>query len=63
MAAKGTIPVMSGDKVKLQWDQWGSSHSGPVMNYLADCGGSCEGFKGDTGTLLFLNTHAQEPPG
>lgn len=35
---------------KLKWDQWGSSHSGPVMNYLADCGGSCSTFKGDTGT-------------
>jgi hypothetical protein len=35
---------------KLKWDQWGSSHSGPVMNYLADCGGNCSTFKGDTGT-------------
>ncbi|KAH8722630.1 glycoside hydrolase [Phaeosphaeriaceae sp. PMI808] len=48
--AKGIIPVKPGDQVKLKWDQWGSSHSGPVMNYLADCGGSCANFKGDTGT-------------
>ncbi|KAF1918266.1 glycoside hydrolase [Ampelomyces quisqualis] len=48
--AKLIIPVVPGDKVKVKWDQWGSSHSGPVMNYLADCGGNCSTFKGDTGT-------------
>lgn len=32
--SKGTIPVNAGDKVKLIWDQWGSSHSGPVMSKL-----------------------------
>jgi cellulase len=31
-------------------DQWGSSHSGPVMNYLADCGGNFSTSKGDNGT-------------
>ncbi|CAI9626633.1 unnamed protein product [Alternaria burnsii] len=50
LPAKGVIPVMPGDKVKLQWDQWGSSHSGPVMNYLASCGTNCSTFRGDTGT-------------
>lgn len=30
--SKGSIPVNAGDKVKLIWDQWGSSHSGPVMS-------------------------------
>jgi hypothetical protein len=30
--SKGTVPVIAGDKVKLVWDQWGSSHSGPVMS-------------------------------
>ncbi|KAH6633802.1 glycoside hydrolase [Boeremia exigua] len=48
--SKATVPVNAGDKVKLIWDQWGSSHSGPVMNYLASCGSSCATFKGDTGT-------------
>lgn len=33
--SKGTIPVNSGDKVKLIWDQLGSSHSGPVMSELS----------------------------
>ncbi|KAH7083973.1 glycoside hydrolase [Paraphoma chrysanthemicola] len=45
-----SVPVNPGDKILLKWDQWGSSHSGPVMNYLADCGGSCQTFKGETGT-------------
>jgi cellulase len=35
IAAKGTIPVNAGDRVKLIWDQWGSSHSGPVMSKVA----------------------------
>jgi hypothetical protein len=33
--SKGTILVSAGDKVKLIWDQWGSSHSGPVMSKVA----------------------------
>lgn len=32
--SKGTISVNAGDKVKLIWDQWGSSHSGPVMSKI-----------------------------
>lgn len=31
------IPVTAGSQVKFQWDQWGSSHSGPVMTYVAKC--------------------------
>ncbi|KAF2205796.1 glycoside hydrolase [Delitschia confertaspora ATCC 74209] len=49
--AKGIIPVNAGDKVKLIWDQWGSSHSGPVMTYLAKCTPNCASFKGDTGAV------------
>ncbi|KAF2671155.1 glycoside hydrolase [Microthyrium microscopicum] len=52
-AAAGIIPVNAGDKVKLIWDQWGSSHSGPVMDYMAKCTGSdnCASFKGDSGPV------------
>jgi cellulase len=32
--SKGAVPVNAGDKVKLIWDQWGSSHSGPVMSMI-----------------------------
>jgi len=49
--SKGTIPVSPGAKVTFVWDQWGSSHSGPVMNYLAKCTPDCRSFKGDSGPV------------
>ncbi|KAF2741863.1 lytic polysaccharide monooxygenase [Sporormia fimetaria CBS 119925] len=49
--ATGIIDVRAGDKIKLIWDQWGSSHSGPVMNYLAKCTPDCQSFKGDSGPV------------
>ncbi|KAH7085824.1 glycoside hydrolase [Paraphoma chrysanthemicola] len=48
--AKLSVPVNAGDSIKLTWDQGGPGHGGPIMNYLADCGGSCQTFKGDTGS-------------
>ncbi|KAF2436145.1 glycoside hydrolase [Tothia fuscella] len=47
------IPVNTGAKVKFVWDQWGSSHSGPVMTYMARCTPNCETFKGDSGPAWF----------
>ncbi|KAF9003030.1 endoglucanase-4 [Cyathus striatus] len=50
----GNIPttlfasVTAGTQVKFQWDQWGSSHSGPVMTYMAKCPNGCATFEGDT---------------
>ncbi|KAK4157179.1 family 61 putative glycoside hydrolase [Chaetomidium leptoderma] len=50
--AEGVIDLKAGDTVTLNWDQWGSSHSGPVMTYLAHCtGDDCKTFKGDTGNV------------
>ncbi|KAH6910809.1 glycoside hydrolase [Coprinopsis sp. MPI-PUGE-AT-0042] len=49
--------VTAGSQVKFQWDQWGSSHSGPVMNYMAKCTNGCANFKGDTGSLWFKIDH------
>ncbi|TFK34898.1 glycoside hydrolase, partial [Crucibulum laeve] len=46
-------PVTAGSQVKFQWDQWGSSHSGPVMTYMAKCTGGCANFKGDSGSPWF----------
>ncbi|KAF2400494.1 glycoside hydrolase, partial [Trichodelitschia bisporula] len=43
----------AGGTIALIWDQWGSSHSGPVMNYMAKCTPSCANFKGDTGRPWF----------
>ncbi|RYP46568.1 hypothetical protein DL768_007250 [Monosporascus sp. mg162] len=34
--------VEAGDTVHLQWNGWPESHKGPVMDYLASCGESCE---------------------
>ncbi|KAF8152575.1 endoglucanase-4 [Crassisporium funariophilum] len=59
----GNIPtnlfadVTAGSQVKFQWDQWGSSHSGPVMTYMAKCNGGCANFKGDSGSPWFKIDH------
>ncbi|RYP07345.1 hypothetical protein DL764_002561 [Monosporascus ibericus] len=34
-------PVAAGGDVSLTWNQWPESHKGPVIDYLADCGGDC----------------------
>ncbi|KAK4669913.1 uncharacterized protein QC763_207120 [Podospora pseudopauciseta] len=50
--AQGIIELKAGDKVTFNWDQWGSSHSGPVFTYLAKCANNdCKTFKGDTGNV------------
>lgn len=50
--AKGHISVKAGDRVNIQWTEWPESHHGPVMDYLADCGDSCESV--DKTTLKFF---------
>lgn len=40
--AKGHVTVKAGDRVNIQWTEWPESHHGPVLDYLADCGDSCE---------------------
>ncbi|KAJ5949769.1 hypothetical protein N7454_001353 [Penicillium verhagenii] len=40
--AKGYATIAAGDKINLQWTAWPSSHHGPVITYLANCGDSCE---------------------
>ncbi|KAH0612320.1 uncharacterized protein H6S33_010372 [Morchella sextelata] len=40
-AAQLTAPVAAGDKVSFYWTTWPESHKGPVMTYLANCGGDC----------------------
>lgn len=50
--AKGHITVKAGDRVNIQWTEWPDSHHGPVMDYLADCGESCETV--DKTTLKFF---------
>ncbi|KAG8931528.1 hypothetical protein FRC02_002572 [Tulasnella sp. 418] len=44
--------VTAGSTVTFQWDQWGSSHSGPVIDYIAKCpNNDCSNFKGNSGTV------------
>ncbi|EPS26325.1 putative cellulose monooxygenase [Penicillium oxalicum 114-2] len=50
--AKGHVVVAAGDKINLQWTTWPETHHGPVITYLADCGGSCETV--DKTTLKFF---------
>jgi cellulase len=40
-----SIPVSAGEELKLQWNEWPTSHVGPVMTYLASCNGSCSNIK------------------
>ncbi|KAL4888060.1 glycosyl hydrolase family 61-domain-containing protein [Aspergillus ambiguus] len=49
---QGHIQIAAGDKISLQWTTWPDSHHGPVLDYLANCGGSCETV--DKTTLKFF---------
>ncbi|RGP74202.1 endoglucanase [Fusarium sporotrichioides] len=40
--ARGHITVSAGDKINLKWNDWPSSHKGPVIDYLAKCPGNCQ---------------------
>lgn len=33
--------VAAGGTVEFQWNTWPDSHHGPVLTYIADCGGDC----------------------
>ncbi|KAH7327040.1 putative endoglucanase [Rhexocercosporidium sp. MPI-PUGE-AT-0058] len=36
-----SAPVKAGGKVDCHWNTWPESHHGPVINYMANCGGDC----------------------
>jgi hypothetical protein len=36
-----SINITAGDELKLQWNEWPTSHVGPIQTYLAECQGSC----------------------
>ncbi|KAF9893830.1 hypothetical protein FE257_010000 [Aspergillus nanangensis] len=40
--AQGFATVAAGDSINIQWTEWPETHHGPVIDYLADCGDSCE---------------------
>ncbi|KAH6673806.1 glycosyl hydrolase family 61-domain-containing protein [Halenospora varia] len=39
--AKTSATVAAGGTVEMQWTAWPESHHGPVIDYLANCGGDC----------------------
>ena len=39
--ATTSAEVTAGDTVSLQWTPWPESHKGPMLDYLASCGGDC----------------------
>jgi hypothetical protein len=47
-----TAPATAGSNVSITWNTWPESHKGPVIDYLADCGGDCT--KVDKTTLKFF---------
>ncbi|TLD10527.1 hypothetical protein PgNI_06497 [Pyricularia grisea] len=53
-AAPGSVTLAAGDTMTLQWDQWDfTSHKGPIINYLANCGDAgCA--KAEAGSLEFF---------
>ena len=54
--AGGHAPIRAGERVFIQWETWPSSHKGPVIDYLANCGESCE--KADKTKLEFFKIDA-----
>ncbi|KAF3068337.1 Endoglucanase-4 [Daldinia childiae] len=53
--AKNHAPVSAGDIVHIQWNGWPESHKGPVLDYLASCGDSCETVDKDTLRFFKIN--------
>lgn len=51
-----TIPVTAGATIDLQWNTWPDTHRGPVITYLANCGGDCTTV--DKATLEFFKIDA-----
>ncbi|KAK7949390.1 putative endoglucanase IV precursor [Apiospora aurea] len=39
--AQLSVPVAAGEPVEITWTKWSENHKGPVLDYLADCGGDC----------------------
>ncbi|PSN64964.1 glycoside hydrolase, partial [Corynespora cassiicola Philippines] len=50
--ASATTSVAAGGKVEFQWTAWPESHMGPVITYVANCGGDCATV--DKTTLKFV---------
>ncbi|KAF3907836.1 Endoglucanase-4 [Arthrobotrys entomopaga] len=40
-AAKLVAKAPAGSKITFKWNKWFDDHKGPIITYLADCGGDC----------------------
>ncbi|RVD86193.1 uncharacterized protein DFL_004482 [Arthrobotrys flagrans] len=39
--APKTAAAPAGSKITFHWSQWPEAHKGPILTYLAECGGDC----------------------
>ncbi|KAJ6258295.1 Endoglucanase-4 [Drechslerella dactyloides] len=44
--AQLVAPARAGSQVTFKWDKWFDDHKGPVITYLASCGGDCRAANG-----------------
>ncbi|KAL4787352.1 glycoside hydrolase [Aspergillus varians] len=51
-----SAPVEAGGSIDITWNTWPESHKGPIINYLADCGGDCS--SADKTTLEWVKIQA-----
>ncbi|KAF3933781.1 Endoglucanase-4 [Dactylellina cionopaga] len=46
--AKLVAPAPAGSQITFFWSRWFDDHKGPIITYLADCGGDCTKANGTT---------------
>lgn len=54
--AQTSATVAAGQDITIEWTDWPESHKGPVISYLANCGGDCTTV--DKETLEFVKIDA-----
>lgn len=55
---KLSATVSAGSDLTFYWTVWPSSHKGPVMTYMADCGGDCSKVQDPSTLSYFKINHA-----
>ncbi|KAK6499843.1 hypothetical protein TWF481_010200 [Arthrobotrys musiformis] len=44
--AQNIAKAPAGSQITFRWSRWQSNHQGPIITYLADCGGDCKQARG-----------------
>ncbi|KAF3165223.1 hypothetical protein TWF225_003571 [Orbilia oligospora] len=44
--AQNVAKAPAGSQITFRWSRWQSNHQGPIITYLADCGGDCRQARG-----------------